>query len=160
MSAFLLIERPAASLMKETAFAMNLSKAREKCVNTTLQASIARQLAAEGVELHAADGVRYVTCDHRSGGSKMAVSFDFPEAEDYDPKRYVRGLAEACASVMKEFDCRYDSQFVVQRHEYGRGLEGPGIREVADPEHGMKTQDQNSLMQSSSIRHLISHLLQ
>ncbi|MDV3277508.1 MAG: hypothetical protein LYZ69_03455 [Nitrososphaerales archaeon] len=102
---------------EEMAFAMNLSKRPEEYVNRTLQSSVARQLAEKGVDLHAGEGVRYVIRDYQSSGSRRAVPVDFEEAIEYDTKRYVRLLAEACASVLKEFDQRYGATFLVRQHE-------------------------------------------
>ena len=104
------------------AFATNLSKKPEEYVNRTLQASAVKQLAGEGVELHAGEGIRYVIKDYESTGSKRAVPMDFGEAREYDPKRYVRLLADACASVLKEFDGRCDSQWLMGREQYGMTL--------------------------------------
>ncbi|MDV3277100.1 MAG: hypothetical protein LYZ69_01365 [Nitrososphaerales archaeon] len=114
----------------EMAFAMNLSKEPEEYVNRTLQASVAKQLVGEGVELHAGEGIRYVIRDYGSGGSKRAVPFDFWEAKDYDPRRYVRLLAEACATVLREFDSRCDVELLVGRHEHGHGLVDANMRKT------------------------------
>jgi len=106
----------------ELAFEMNLSKRPQEYVNRTLQSSVARQLAGEGVELHAGEGVRYVIKDYESSGSRRAVPADFEEADNYDARRYVRLLAEACASVLKEFDQRFDAAWLVERHQHGPAL--------------------------------------
>jgi DNA polymerase-2 len=107
---------------EELAFAMNLSKTPGEYVNRTLQSSVARQLAGEGVDLHAGEGIRYVIRDY-SSDFRRAVPVDFEEASEYDPKRYVRLLAETCESVLKVFDSRYDATSLVMRYEHGSALD-------------------------------------
>lgn len=109
-----------------------------------------RQLAAEGVEIHAGERIRYVIRDYGSGGSKRAVPFDFLEAKDYDPKRYVKLLAEGCASVLKGGDSRYNAESLVGVHEHWRGLEGLDKREVADLTNDKATRRQAPFSDLSS----------
>jgi DNA polymerase-2 len=95
---------------EELAFSVNISKKPEEYVNNTVQTSAIRQLTGEGVEIHAGEGIRYVVRDYRSGGPRRAVPADFLEGEsDYDHKRYIELLAEACASVLQQFDAEYDA---------------------------------------------------
>ena len=107
--------------LEEMAFSMNLSKTPSEYVNRTLQSSVAKQLAGEGVDLHAGEGIRYVIRDY-SSGHRRAVPADFGE-EEYDPRRYVELLAEACASVLEPFDPAYGAERLVKRLRHGEGLQ-------------------------------------
>ncbi|MDV3294144.1 MAG: hypothetical protein LYZ70_07720, partial [Nitrososphaerales archaeon] len=120
--------------VEEMAFTTNLSKKPEEYINRTLQSTVAKQLAGEGVELHAGEGIRYVIRDYQSSGSKRAVPVDFlEEAAAYDPRRYIRLLAEACASVLTEFDKRCDADWLVGQHKHGSALNrSPVARKIGD----------------------------
>jgi DNA polymerase elongation subunit (family B) len=89
---------------EELAFSRDLSKAPGDYTNRTLQASVARQLAAEGVDLHAGEGIRYIIAERERG-----VPLDFGEGR-YSPERYVELLSEACATVLQEFDGSYEKR--------------------------------------------------
>ena len=89
---------------EELAFSRDLSKAPGEYTNKTLQASVARQLAAEGVDLHAGEGIRYIIAERERG-----VPLDFGEGR-YSPERYVELLSEACATVLQEFDGSYEKR--------------------------------------------------
>jgi DNA polymerase-2 len=97
--------------VEELSFSVNISKAPEEYVNRTVQSSAVRQLAGEGVELHAGEGIRYVINDYRSSGSRRAVPTDLLGGRsDYDQRSYIELLAEACASVLQQFDERFDAR--------------------------------------------------
>ena len=108
---------------EELAYSVNLSKKPEEYVNRTVQASAVRQLAGEGVELHAGEGIRYVIKDYGQSGSRKATPVDFLGDESgYDHARYIALLAEACASVLQPFDGTCDAKSLVKKCEYGEGL--------------------------------------
>ena len=89
----------------ELAFTTNLSKAPEEYTTMTVQHAAVRQLTGEGASLHAGEGIRYVITDYRGKGSKRATPLDMVRDEtNYDSDRYIRLLAETCASVLEPFD--------------------------------------------------------
>ena len=89
----------------ELAFRTNLSKGPEEYTTMTVQHAAVRQLAREGVALHAGEGVRYVITDFRGRDSRRATPLDFVNGEvAYDSERYVKLLAETCSSILEPFD--------------------------------------------------------
>ena len=89
----------------ELAFTTNLSKAPEEYTTMTVQHAAVNQLVNEGASLHAGEGIRYVITDYKGGDSKRATPLDMLKDETrYDAARYIRLLAEACASVLEPFD--------------------------------------------------------
>ena len=89
----------------ELAYATNLSKAPGEYTAMTVQHAAVKQLVNEGASLHAGEGVRYVITDYKGRGSKRATPLDMVRDETkYDAGRYIRLLAEACASVLEPFD--------------------------------------------------------
>jgi DNA polymerase elongation subunit (family B) len=108
---------------EDLAYSRNLSRTPDEYSNRTLQASVAAQLAEEGADLHAGEGVRYVITDYGSRGSKRAAPLEFGSSRRYDAGRYVALLAEACASVLAPFEPSCDPESLVRRHEHGPGFE-------------------------------------
>ena len=89
----------------ELSFSTNLSKAPDEYTTTTVQHAAIKQLVKEGASLHAGEGIRYVITDYRGRDSKRATPLDMVRDEmKYDSGRYVRLLAETCASVLEPFD--------------------------------------------------------
>jgi len=89
----------------ELAFATNLSKAPEEYSAMTVQHAAVKQLVSEGATLHAGEGIRYVITDYKGKDSKRATPLDVIKDETkYDSERYIRLLAETCASVLTPFD--------------------------------------------------------
>ena len=89
----------------ELAFSTNLSKAPEEYTTMTVQHAAVNQLVNEGASLHAGEGIRYVITDYKGGDSKRATPLDMVKDETrYDAVRYIRLLAETCASVLEPFD--------------------------------------------------------
>ena len=89
----------------ELAFSTNLSKAPEEYTTMTVQQAAVKQLTGEGASLHAGEGIRYVITDYRGKDSKRATPLDIIKDETkYDAGRYIRLLAETCASVLEPFD--------------------------------------------------------
>ena len=92
-------------LSSELAFTTNLSKAPEEYTTMTVQHAALNQLTGEGASLHAGEGVRYIIADYKGKGSKRATPLDLVKDETkYDAGRYIRLLAETCASVLEPFD--------------------------------------------------------
>ena len=91
----------------ELAFTTNLSKDPSEYKVTTVQNAALRGLTAEGVKLHAGEGMRYVVTGYGRKDSGRAVSLDLTDGEaEYDSKRYVQLLARACSSVLEPFNPR------------------------------------------------------
>ena len=89
----------------ELAFSTNLSKAPEEYTAMTVQHVAVNQLVSEGASLHAGEGIRYVITDYRGRDSKRAAPLDMIKDETkYDAGRYIRLLAETCASVLEPFN--------------------------------------------------------
>ncbi len=89
----------------ELAFSTNLSKAPGEYTTMTVQHAALNQLVSEGASLHAGEGIRYVITDYKGGDSKRAIPLDMVKDETkYDAMRYIRLLAETCASVLEPFD--------------------------------------------------------
>ncbi len=89
----------------ELAFSTNLSKAPQEYTAMTVQHAAVKQLTAEGASLHAGEGIRYVITDYKGKDSKRAIPLDMIRDETkYDADRYIRLLAETCASVLEPFD--------------------------------------------------------
>ena len=89
----------------ELAFSTNLSKAPEEYATMTVQHAAVNQLVGEGASLHAGEGIRYIITDYRGRDSKRATPLDMITDETkYDAARYIRLLAETCASVLEPFD--------------------------------------------------------
>jgi len=89
----------------ELAFTTNLSKAPEEYSTMTVQHAAVKQLVSEGATLHAGEGIRYVITDYKGKDSKRATPLDVIKDETkYDSERYIRLLAETCASVLTPFD--------------------------------------------------------
>ena len=92
----------------ELAFTTNLSKAPGEYVSNTVQSAAARRLADEGVELHAGEGIRYVITEYDARDSRRVTPIEMLDGHSkYDAKRYVKLLAETCATVLEPFspDC-------------------------------------------------------
>jgi DNA polymerase-2 len=105
----------------ELAFTTNLSKAPEEYTTMTVQHSAMKQLVAEGVSLHAGEGIRYVITDYEGKDSKRAVPLDMVKDQTkYDAKRYIRLLAEACSSVLEPFDPGCTSRGLMSSYEAQR----------------------------------------
>ncbi len=84
----------------------------------TVQHAALNQLVAEGVQLHAGEGIRYVITDYNGGDSKRATPVDVIKDESkYDSERYVQLLAETCASVLEPFDPRCTAEGLLSRYE-------------------------------------------
>jgi len=89
----------------ELAFTTNLSKAPEEYTTMTVQHAAVNQLVSEGASLHAGEGIRYVITDYKGRDSRRATPLDMVKDETkYDARRYIRLLAETCASVLEPFD--------------------------------------------------------
>ena len=89
----------------ELAFHTSLSKAPGEYTMMTVQHAAINQLANEGASLHAGEGIRYIITDYKSRDSKRATPLDMVEDETkYDAARYIKLLAEICASVLEPFD--------------------------------------------------------
>ena len=89
----------------ELAFTTNLSKGPDEYTAMTVQHAAIKQLVNEGATLHAGEGIRYVITDYKGADSKRATPLDMAKDETkYDAGRYIRLLAETCASVLEPFD--------------------------------------------------------
>jgi len=89
----------------ELAFSTNLSKAPDEYTTMTVQHAALNQLVSEGASLHAGEGIRYIITDYKGRDSKRATPLDMIKDETkYDAVRYIRLLAETCASVLEPFD--------------------------------------------------------
>ena len=90
---------------KELVISRSLSKAPSEYVSDTLEASAATQLEEAGVELHPGQSVDYVIADYGSKGRKYrTVPAGLLDARSqYDRRRYVELLAEACTTVLEPF---------------------------------------------------------
>jgi len=96
--------------VEEMAFRRNLSKEPDEYVNRSLEASVAGQLAREGVDLHAGEGVDYLITGY-SRSSGRAVALDFLDGQvPYDAARYTELLAGVCSTVMEPFDRRFTAE--------------------------------------------------
>ncbi len=101
----------------ELAFTTNLSKAPEEYTTMTVQHAAVKQLVNEGASLHAGEGIRYVITD-KGGDSKKATPLDIIKDETkYDAARYIRLLAETCASVLEPFDQRCSAAGLLSAYE-------------------------------------------
>lgn len=104
--------------IEETVFTRNISKKPDEYVNNSLEACVAKQLAREGVELHAGESVKYVITNYYSNSEKRATPLDFvDESTVYDAKRYVELLAEVCSTILKPFDQRLRAKTLQQVSE-------------------------------------------
>jgi DNA polymerase, archaea type len=102
----------------ELAFTTNLSKAPAEYTTMTVQHAAIKQLVKEGASLHAGEGIRYVITDYKGGDSKRATPLDMiRDATKYDAGRYVRLLAETCASVLEPFDQGRTAAGLLSAHE-------------------------------------------
>ena len=107
----------------ELAFTTNLSKAPEEYTTMTVQHAALNQLVAEGVQLHAGEGIRYVITDYKGKDSQRATPVDVIKDESkYDSERYIRLLAETCASVLEPFDLRCTAEGLLSRYEKERNI--------------------------------------
>jgi DNA polymerase, archaea type len=107
----------------ELAFTTNLSKAPEEYTAMTVQHAALNQLAAEGVKLHAGEGLRYVITDYKGKDSRRATPVDvIRDQSRYDSERYIRLLAETCASVLEPFDPRCTAEGLLSRYEAERNV--------------------------------------
>jgi len=105
----------------ELAYTTNLSKAPDEYTTMTVQNAAIRQLTREGASLHAGEGIRYVITDYRGRDSKRATPLDMVEDQtQYDSGRYIRLLAEACASVLEPFVPKCDAMGLVRSYEARR----------------------------------------
>jgi DNA polymerase elongation subunit (family B) len=105
----------------ELAFTTNLSKAPEEYTTMTVQHAALNQLVAEGVQLHAGEGIRYVITDYKGKDSQRATPVDVIRDESkYDSERYIQLLAETCASVLEPFDRRCTAEGLLTRYEKER----------------------------------------
>jgi DNA polymerase, archaea type len=96
--------------VEEMTFRRNLSKGPDEYVNRSLEASVARQLTREGVDLHAGEGIEYLITGY-SRSSRRAVALDSIDGQvAYDAARYVELLADACSTVMEPFDQRFTKE--------------------------------------------------
>ena len=112
-------ETPAADL----AFTTNLSKAPDEYTSMTVQHAAMKQLAGEGVGLHAGEGIRYVITDYRGRDSKRATPLDvLEEGSSYDSERYIELLAETCSSVLEPFDPRLSAAGLLSMYEARRSV--------------------------------------
>ena len=107
----------------ELAFTTNLSKAPEEYTTMTVQHSAVKQLVRAGAKLHAGEGIRYVITDYKGKDSRKATPLDvLKDQTDYDAERYVKLLAEVCASVLEPFDGRCTAEGLLSIHEAHRSL--------------------------------------
>jgi DNA polymerase, archaea type len=107
----------------ELAFTTNLSKAPEEYTTMTVQHAALNQLVAEGVQLHAGEGIRYVITDYKGKDSQRATPVDVIKDESkYDSERYIQLLAETCASVLEPFDPRCTAEGLLSRYEKDRNI--------------------------------------
>jgi len=105
----------------ELAFTTNLSKAPEEYTAMTVQHAALNQLVAEGVQLHAGEGIRYVITDYKGKDSQRATPVDVIKDESkYDSERYIQLLAETCASVLEPFDPRCTAEGLLSLYEKQR----------------------------------------
>jgi DNA polymerase elongation subunit (family B) len=105
----------------ELAFTTNLSKAPDEYTTMTVQHAALNQLVAEGVQLHAGEGIRYVITDYKGRDSQRATPVDVIKDESrYDSERYIQLLAETCASVLEPFDPRCTAEGLLSRYEKER----------------------------------------
>jgi DNA polymerase-2 len=89
----------------ELAFTTNLSKGPDEYTSKTVQRSALKQLLSAGAELHAGEGVRYVITDYKGGDSRRATPVEMlRDPNTYDESRYIKLLAETCASVLGPFN--------------------------------------------------------
>jgi DNA polymerase elongation subunit (family B) len=102
----------------ELAFTTNLSKAPDEYSTMTVQHAAINQLVAEGVQLHAGEGIRYVITDYDGKDSKRATPVDvIRDQSKYDAKRYIELLAETCSSVLEPFDPRRTAEGLLSLYE-------------------------------------------
>ncbi len=105
-------------LASELAFTTNLSKAPDEYSTMTVQHAAINQLVAEGVQLHAGEGIRYVITDYDGKDSKRATPVDvIRDQSKYDAKRYIELLAETCSSVLEPFDPRCTAEGLLSLYE-------------------------------------------
>lgn len=105
----------------ELAFTTNLSKAPDEYTTMTVQHAALNRLVAEGVQLHAGEGIRYVITDYKGRDSQRATPVDVIKDESrYDSERYIQLLAETCASVLEPFDPRCTAEGLLSRYEKER----------------------------------------
>ena len=89
----------------------------------TVQHAALNQLVAEGVKLHAGEGIRYVITDYKGRDSQRATPVDVIKDESrYDSERYIGLLAETCASVLEPFDPRCTAEGLLSRYERERNF--------------------------------------
>jgi DNA polymerase, archaea type len=102
----------------ELAFTTNLSKAPDEYSTMTVQHAAINQLVAEGVQLHAGEGIRYVITDYDGTDSKRATPVDvIRDQSKYDAKRYIELLAETCSSVLEPFDPQRTAEGLLSLYE-------------------------------------------
>jgi DNA polymerase, archaea type len=108
-------------LASDLAFSTNLSKGPEEYTTMTVQHAAAKQLVREGASLHAGEGIRYVITNYRGKDSSRATPLDMVEDQaKYDSERYIKLLAETCASVLEVFDQSCSAERLVSRYEERR----------------------------------------
>jgi DNA polymerase-2 len=107
----------------ELAFTTNLSKAPEEYTTMTVQHAALNQLVAEGVRLHAGEGIKYVITDYKGSDSQRATPVDvIKDQSRYDSERYIQLLTETCASVLEPFDPRCTAEGLSERYEGHRNI--------------------------------------
>jgi DNA polymerase-2 len=89
----------------ELAFTTNLSKGANEYTSMTVQRSAVNRLVGEGAQLHAGEGIRYVITNYDDRDSRRATPLGMLDDEkSYDAKRYIKLLADTCASVLEPFN--------------------------------------------------------
>jgi DNA polymerase elongation subunit (family B) len=89
----------------ELAFTTNLSKGPNEYTSMTVQRSAVNRLVGEGAQLHAGEGIRYVITDYDGRDSRRATPLSMlGDEKSYDAKRYIKLLADTCASVLEPFN--------------------------------------------------------
>lgn len=105
--------------VEQMVFTRNISKKPDEYTSRTVEAGVAKQLAREGVELHAGEQVRYVITDYCSTSSeRRAMAFDLADGRTaYDSRRYIELLAEVCSAILEPFDRRCRAEQMLQVFE-------------------------------------------
>ena len=107
----------------ELAFTTNLSKDPAEYTSMTVQHAAIKQLVGEGAELHAGEGIRYVITDYAGKDSRRATPLDvLRDQAKYDSRRYVRLLAETCASVLQPFDPGCTADALTRAYQRGKSV--------------------------------------
>ncbi|MBI3023852.1 MAG: hypothetical protein HYY68_09065 [Thaumarchaeota archaeon] len=106
--------------IEQMVFTRNISKKPDEYTSRTVEAGVAKQLAREGVELHAGEQVRYVITDYCSTSSeRRAMAFDLADGRTaYDSRRYIELLGEVCSAILEPFDQRCRAEQMLQVFKY------------------------------------------